>query len=127
MTFGYKVPGGLAALLMSLAVYAQNAASDVGTQPPANSASTSDQGRADRKAIRAANRKFEKAVHSAIFKTKGLGDADIAVFGNASTGKVVLAGFITDESQDHVAVDAASKAPGVTSVTSRLTLREAGR
>jgi hyperosmotically inducible periplasmic protein len=79
-----------------------------------------------RKSVRAANRAFSKTVEKAIFKTAGLQDTTIAVFGNAKTGHVTLAGQISSEDQDALAVDAARKVQGVSSVSSKLTLREQG-
>lgn len=79
-----------------------------------------------KKSVRVANRAFSKTVQKAIFKTRGLEQATISVFGNAKTGHVTLAGQITSEDQDGLAVDAAKQVPGVTSVNSKLTLREQG-
>lgn len=62
----------------------------------------------------------------AIGKAHGIGNAQVTVFAKAKTGDVTLAGSISDESQDRVAVDAARQVPGVTSVTSRLQLRLEG-
>ncbi|MEJ8797367.1 BON domain-containing protein [Trinickia caryophylli] len=61
-----------------------------------------------------------------LFSTKGLKSTSITVFAMADTGKVVLAGFIDDASQDQLAADAAKKVPGVNSVTSNLSIREEG-
>nr|WP_321574651.1 BON domain-containing protein [Paraburkholderia franconis] len=79
-----------------------------------------------KKSIRAANRAFSRTVQKAIFRTKGLEAASIAVFGDAKTGHVTLAGQIDSEEQDGLAVDAAQKVQGVTSVSSKLTVREQG-
>jgi len=79
-----------------------------------------------KKSVRAANRTFSKTVQKALFRTKGLEDATIAVFGNAKTGHVTLAGQIESDDQEGLAVDAAKKVQGVTSVSSKLTLREQG-
>ena len=59
-------------------------------------------------------------------KAPGIGNAQVTVFAKAKTGDVTLAGLITDESQDRVAVDAARQVPGVTSVKSKLQLRLEG-
>jgi osmotically-inducible protein OsmY len=99
---------------------AASATDAVATTKPAAQAGTS------KKQIRAANRAFSKTVQKSISKTKGLEDASITVFGNAKTGAVTLAGQITSEDQDHLAVDTAKQVHGVTSVTSKLTLREQG-
>jgi osmotically-inducible protein OsmY len=76
--------------------------------------------------VRQANRAFARRVQQAIYKTKGLADADIVVFAKANTGQVTLAGFIETEDQDRLAQAAAAKVQGVTSVTSKLTLQEQG-
>lgn len=79
-----------------------------------------------KKSVRAANRAFSKTVHKAIFKTKGLEQSTIAVFGDAKTGHVTLSGQIESQDQERIAVNAAKKVPGVTSVSSKLTLRGQG-
>jgi osmotically-inducible protein OsmY len=79
-----------------------------------------------KKSVRVANRAFSKTVQKALFRTKGLEDTTIAVFGNAKTGHVTLAGQIESDDQEGLAVDAAKKVQGVTSVSSKLTLREQG-
>jgi osmotically-inducible protein OsmY len=79
-----------------------------------------------KKSIRAANRAFSKTVQKAIQKTRGLEDTSISVFGVAKTGQVTLAGQIESEDQDRLAVDTAKKVHGVTSVSSKLTLRQQG-
>lgn len=79
-----------------------------------------------KKAVRAANRTFSRSVQKVLARTKGLEGKPITVFGNASTGRVTLAGQVESEDQDHLAVEAARKARGVTSVTSRITLRPQG-
>lgn len=97
-------------------------------QEPADtnaSVATKQQIRAEMKADKAANRELARKVQGAIYKTKDLSGAEIAVFAKAKTGKVILAGMIVDESQDQVAQDAASKVAGVRSVTSKLTVYEA--
>ncbi|WP_321916166.1 MULTISPECIES: BON domain-containing protein [unclassified Paraburkholderia] len=107
---------GVFAVLLSTSVLAQTAA-------PA--APTKEQVRAQMKADKAANKAFSKTVWQAVYKTKGLEDTDIAVFSEARTGKVILAGMIMDASQEQIAQDAAAKVPGVQSVTSKLTVYEA--
>ncbi|MBN3773152.1 MULTISPECIES: BON domain-containing protein [Burkholderia] len=98
------------------------AASPVTSQSPSPSAAA----RSAKKADRAADRAFAKKVRQAITKAPGIGGAQVTVFAKAKTGDVTLAGQITDQSQDQVAVDAARQVPGVTSVKSRLQLRLEG-
>lgn len=82
--------------------------------------------RSSKKADRAANRALSKKVYKAITKAPGIGNAEVTVFAQAKTGAVTLAGYVTDESQDKVAQDAARQVPGVKSVTSKLRLRMEG-
>ncbi|VWD44034.1 transporter [Burkholderia lata] len=101
----------------------------VTTSPAASSVaslSPSAAARSAKKADRAADRAFAKKVRQAITKAPGIGGAQVTVFAKAKTGDVTLAGQITDQSQDQVAVDAARQVPGVTSVKSRLQLRLEG-
>jgi hyperosmotically inducible protein len=115
------VIGVAAAALLSTVAYAQTPASipDADAAAPAQAPLT-------KKAVRQANRAFARRVQQAIYKTKGLADADIVVFAKANTGQVTLAGFIETEDQDRLAQAAAAKVQGVTSVTSKLTLQEQG-
>jgi hyperosmotically inducible periplasmic protein len=80
-----------------------------------------------KKAIRSQNKALAKQVEHVLRKTKGLEDSDIVAFAMAQTGEVILAGVITDQSKETIATEAAAKVPGVKSVTSKLTMREAGR
>jgi hyperosmotically inducible periplasmic protein len=118
MTLRYKALAGALAVLLSSAAFAQNASAPAGD----NATPTKAQMRAEMRADRAANHALAKKVHEALYKVKDLNDTDIAVFANTRTGKVILAGTIIDESQDQIAQDAASKVPGVQSVSSKLTL-----
>jgi hyperosmotically inducible periplasmic protein len=117
-----KLLFGCVALLCSSMIFAQNSQSSSGT---AGVTTVSQQG-GDKRAVRAANRHFSSIVQHAIYKDQNVEDIDIVVFGNASTGKVILSGFISDPSQEQTAINAARKVPGVTSVSSLLTLREEG-
>ncbi|OXI35870.1 BON domain-containing protein [Burkholderia aenigmatica] len=105
-------------------VTTSQAASSVASPSPSPSPSAA--ARAAKKADRAADRAFAKKVRLAITKAPGIGSAQVTVFAKAKTGDVTLAGQITDQSQDQVAVDAARQVPGVTSVKSRLQLRLEG-
>ncbi|WP_175922961.1 BON domain-containing protein [Burkholderia latens] len=122
------VTGGLAVVLiagLNLRAFADERPDAVGTEAavtstPAPAAGTS------KKAVRAANRTFSRTIQKALSRTQGLEGMPIAVFGNAATGRVTLSGQIESEDQDRLAVEAARKVRGVTSVNSRLTLREVG-
>jgi osmotically-inducible protein OsmY len=106
--------------------YAQAFAAESANAAPAATAATSPQAGTTKKSIRAANRAFSRKVQKVLVKTKGLDDTSIAVFGTAATGHVTLAGQIASQDQDGLAVDAAKKVEGVTSVSSKLTVREEG-
>ncbi|AXF11820.1 transporter [Paraburkholderia graminis] len=114
-----------AAFAYTPAFAADAAAAASGSSVSASSVSPSNPA-PSKKSVRAANRTFSKTVQKALFRTKGLEDTTIAVFGNAKTGHVTLAGQIESDDQEGLAVDAAKKVQGVTSVSSKLTLREQG-
>jgi hyperosmotically inducible periplasmic protein len=80
-----------------------------------------------KKAIRSQNKALARQVEHVLRRTKGLEDSDIVAFAMAQTGEVILAGVITDQSEESIATEAAAKVPGVKSVTSKLIMREAGR
>jgi osmotically-inducible protein OsmY len=79
-----------------------------------------------KKAERAANRALARRIRQQLSQTQGLQNSNIVVFAMAQTGQVILAGIIQDESQDQIAADAAKKVQGVSSVSSKLTIREEG-
>ena len=108
---------------LSTAVLAQEPTSSTAAQTGAAVASEASQPGLSKKAERTANRAFAKKVHQALYKTKGLGGTDIAVFANARTGDVILGGFIDSQDQEHIATEAASKVPCVKSVISKIVLR----
>jgi hyperosmotically inducible periplasmic protein len=117
-----KVMTGSLALLFSSMVFAQ-ASVDSSGMVGADAMGTSA---VSKSSVRTANRHFALKVQRAIYHDHSLGEADIIVFGNAQTGKVVLVGLITDPTQEQTAVDAAKKVAGVTGVTSKLSVHEAG-
>ncbi|WP_109483711.1 BON domain-containing protein [Paraburkholderia sp. C35] len=96
------------------------------TDAAAATAATATQAPTTKKSIRAANRAFSKTVQKTLSKTKGLEDTSITAFGNAKTGQVTLAGQVSSEDQDRLAVDTAKQVHGVTAVASKLTLRQQG-
>jgi osmotically-inducible protein OsmY len=101
-------------------------AADTAASATDAAATTATQAGTSKKSIRAANRAFSKTVQKTIAKTKGLEDTSITAFGNAKTGAVTLAGQVSSEDQDRLAVDTAKQVHGVTSVSSKLTLRQQG-
>ncbi|MFM0501437.1 BON domain-containing protein [Paraburkholderia caffeinilytica] len=118
------VSSGVAIVLATFACTAAFAA-DATVATSDSTVATSKQA-PTKKAVRIANRAFSKTVQKAIFKTSGLQQTSIAVFGNAKTGHVTLAGQIESQDQDGLAIEAAKKVQGVTSVSSNLTLHEQG-
>ncbi|RKT99285.1 hypothetical protein C7H84_32735 [Burkholderia sp. Nafp2/4-1b] len=112
---------------LAVAVFASPAFAQSNVQDSASGAPslTKEQIRAQMKAERAENRAFSKKVSQVLSRTKGLDGSTISVFGQARTGKVILAGMVMEESQDQIAQDAAAKAPGVHAVTSKLSVYEA--
>jgi hyperosmotically inducible periplasmic protein len=126
MKFGLRIACGVCAVLLSCSVFAQTPAPDANAQGAEATPMTKAQMRADRKAHRVANHALAKKVQQAIYKSKGLEDAEIAVFATASTGAVILTGMIMDPKQEEVATNAAQQVEGVSSVTSKLTLYEEG-
>ncbi|WP_207000419.1 BON domain-containing protein [Trinickia mobilis] len=77
------------------------------------------------KAMRAANRELQKKVRQALIHTKGLNASGIAV--RASNGAVTLQGWVPEQSQVALAMQAANGVPGVTSVICHLTVRPVGQ
>ncbi|MFM0478778.1 MULTISPECIES: BON domain-containing protein [Paraburkholderia] len=118
----FVVTSGLTLSLIASAI-PQTFAADAATS---DIAAATSKATPTKKSVRAANRAFSKTVQKALFKTPGLERATISVFGNANTGRVTLAGQIDSQDQDALAVAAAKKVQGVTSVTSRLSLRPEG-
>ncbi|WP_338641709.1 BON domain-containing protein [Burkholderia pyrrocinia] len=121
--------GGLAVVLttcLQLQAFADERPDTAGADVAATSTTSTTATGTTKKAVRAANRTFSRSVQKVLARTKGLEGKPITVFGNASTGRVTLAGQVESEDQDHLAVEAARKARGVTSVTSRITLRPQG-
>jgi hyperosmotically inducible periplasmic protein len=121
MTFSYRTLCGVFAALLSCAAFAQTPAPDAAASAP-----TKAEVHAEKKWAKAENRALAKKVQHAIYQAKGMSDTEIAVFADASTGKVVLTGMIMQEEQDQHATTIASGVPGVKSVTSKLTLYEEG-
>jgi osmotically-inducible protein OsmY len=127
MNVRYKALLGGIVMMSSFACYAQGTAADTATSVAQSAQATAPSSpKAAKKADRAANRALAKKVRLAVTKAPGIGNAQFSVFAKAKTGEVTLAGFVTDQAQDKVAVDAARQVPGVTSVTSKLQLRLEG-
>lgn len=108
---------------MSTVALAQEPVSNATALNGVTVASEASQPGVSKKAERTANRLFAGKVHEALNKTKGLEGADIAVFANSRTGEVIVGGFIDSQDQEHIAMEAAAKVPGVKSVTSKIVLR----
>ena len=119
----YKAAFWALAALLSTATFAQGAKSPATAGSGAAVAGEASQPVVSKRAERAANHLFAKKIHQALNKTRGLGGADIAVFANSRTGEVVLGGFVDNQDQERIATEAASKLPGVKSVSSKIVLR----
>lgn len=118
----------LCALVAALASPLANAQTSAA---PAQDGGASSHGRtAQSKLVKkeehAANRELVRRVRKQIYAAKGMAGAEVVVFAMAKSGSVLLAGLIDDPAQDKIATDAAKSTPGVTSVTSKLTLRTEG-
>jgi len=113
------------AMLISSTPYAQTSVNPGGAAASATVSNSPMDAAARKKAIRAANSRFSHEVLHAIYGDHDVEDPEmISVFGNAATGQVVLAGYITNRGQEDAAVKAARQGAGVTEVTSKLTLEE---
>jgi len=126
MNLRQLVIGGSIAAVVSAFAYVPAFAAESANAAPDATVSTTAPAAPSKKAVRAANRAFSRTVQKSLQKTKGLDQTTITVFGNARTGQVTLAGQISSEDQEGVAVAAARQVHGVTSVSSKLTLREQG-
>ncbi|MBW0448493.1 BON domain-containing protein [bacterium M00.F.Ca.ET.228.01.1.1] len=126
MNLRQLVIGGSIAAVVSAFAYVPAFAAESANAAPDATVSTTAPAAPSKKAVRAANRAFSRTVQKSLQKTKGLDQTTITVFGNAKTGQVTLAGQISSEDQEGVAVAAAKQVHGVTSVSSKLTLREQG-
>jgi hyperosmotically inducible periplasmic protein len=113
---------GVTVLTTSMA-YAQTSVQATGTATSEAVSASASGSASDKKATRAQNHLFSRAVQHAIDASRDIGDADILVFGNAADGKVVLVGYVFDQKQEQAAVDAAHQVAGVTEVTSRLMMQ----
>jgi hyperosmotically inducible periplasmic protein len=119
-----KVLCGAMVISLSAVVYAQTPTA-TSSMPDETSGTTHVP--PSKKAIRSQNKALARQVEHVLRRTKGLEDSDIVAFAMAQTGEVILAGVITDQSEESIATEAAAKVPGVKSVTSKLIMREAGR
>lgn len=126
MNFRQLVVSGGLAIAVAAVGYTPAFAANSAAAASDTTVATSKSETPTKKSIRAANRAFSKTVQKSLSRTKGLEETTIAAFGNAKTGHVTLAGQIASQDQDGLAVDAAKKVQGVTSVSSKLTLRQEG-
>ncbi|MFM0043051.1 BON domain-containing protein [Paraburkholderia sediminicola] len=119
----YPIIFGAVFALTSLGVSAQTSSS---TPDASSDTGASSQTPASKKILRLENRQLSKVVQRTLAKTKGLTDTHIIPFAKYKSGDVILAGFITDSTQEQIAIDVARKVPNVKSVESKLTLVEEG-
>ncbi|MFP6562403.1 BON domain-containing protein [Paraburkholderia sp. B3] len=104
-----------AAFALTLAMGAHAQASDTSANNAAAAAPTSA------KATKAANRALAKKVHRALARTKGLDPTHIYV--KVANGVVTLTGSCDSQQQMDLAVEAAKKVDGVTSVSNGLSIK----
>ncbi|WP_027796661.1 BON domain-containing protein [Paraburkholderia acidipaludis] len=104
-----------AAFALALAVGAHAQASDTSANNAVAAAPTSA------KATKAANRALAKKVHRALAHTKGLDPTHIYV--KVVSGVVTLTGSCDSQNQMDLAVEAAKKVDGVTSVSNGLSIK----
>jgi hyperosmotically inducible periplasmic protein len=115
-----SIRGAIGALVMLVVVAAHAEVSESGTQPPTPESSITD-----KKAIRAENRRLQKAVMRSLSATKGLEVTNMLVV--ARSGTVTLAGSVPEGAQADLAVLVAKGVAGVSEVKSVLTIRPEGQ
>jgi hyperosmotically inducible periplasmic protein len=93
-------------------------------QVPEGSMATATASAPSAKAIRAENRRLEKAVVRSLLHTKGLSATNILVV--ARSGVVTLAGFVPDAAQIELAVSTTRTVDGVKDVRENLVVRPEG-
>ncbi|MBU9293925.1 BON domain-containing protein [Burkholderia multivorans] len=98
-------------------VHAQMAGSDA--EP-----TTAVSGTADKKTLKAANRKLQKTVMRSLSQTRGLDASNILVVARGAV--VTLAGSVPKAEQVELAVSAARAVSGVSEVRNDLTIRPEG-
>lgn len=108
------------ALVMLVAVVAHAGVSESGVQPPASAS-----GITDKKAIRAENRKLQRAVLRSLSATRGLDVTNIVVV--ARGGAVTLGGSVPEGGETDLAVSVARGVAGVIEVKNGLTIRPEGQ
>ncbi|MCA8336499.1 BON domain-containing protein [Burkholderia multivorans] len=85
---------------------------------------TAVSGTADKKALKAANRKLQKTVMRSLSQTRGLDASNILVVARGAV--VTLAGSVPKAEQVELAVSTARAVSGVTEVRNDLTIRPEG-
>jgi hyperosmotically inducible protein len=92
------------------------------TASAASGAAAAEAGAASPVSARKANRALRRQVYAAIGKHKEISAGNISVV--AKGGAVTLSGTVTDASQIDQVAEIAKGVPGVTSVTSKLTVQK---
>ncbi|SEA84878.1 BON domain-containing protein [Paraburkholderia sartisoli] len=115
---GLRVVLGVAVAAVSIGAWAQGGASAGASAGTAASVS----GGLTAKAARQANRALRRKVYAALAKHKEIDAGDIGI--TAKGGAVTISGTVPDASQIDTVAGVAKGVAGVTSVTSRLTVRK---
>ena len=114
---GTKAAFAVLTVAGALAAFAQTPDGDVGSTTATASSSSA-------KAIRAENRRLQKAVVRSLSHTKGVSPGNILVV--ARSGIVTLEGSVPDAAQVALAVSAARRVDGVKDVKESLAIRPEG-
>jgi hyperosmotically inducible periplasmic protein len=114
---GFRAVLGVAIAAASISAWAQDGASAVAS---AGTAVTTSGGMAG-KAARQANRALRRKVYAALAKHKEIDAGDIGI--TAKGGAVLISGTVPEASQIGQVTEVTKSVPGVTSVTSKLTVQ----
>lgn len=115
---GFRVALGVAIAATSISAWSQGGASAGASAGTAITAS----GGMTAKAARQANRALRRKVYAALAKHKEIDAGDISF--TAKDGAVTINGTVPDASQINTVAEVAKGVEGVTSVTSKLTVRQ---
>ena len=126
-TQAIKIVGSALVVLASLNVYAQSsdATAPSGTMAASGAMAAPSSTKAEKKAVRTANRALQRKVRNALTKAGGISMANITV--RARGGDVVLQGSVPEQAQSDTATQTAQGVAGVTSVKNALSIRPVGQ
>ncbi|TDY21553.1 BON domain-containing protein [Paraburkholderia sp. BL6665CI2N2] len=112
---GLRMALGVAIAVASIGVWAQGGASASAGEAVTASGGTTAKG------ARQANRALRRTVYAALAKHKEIDAGDISI--TAKGGAVMISGTVPDASQISTVTEVAKSVPGVTAVTSKVTLQ----